>query len=103
MHFLLGFVYNGVSTLSTNLIKEINDQDYDALRTHVVGANYTGRIFNNTIENVQYNDTLFKNVTFKNLNLNHVEFFDCLFDEAEFTNVKSSITVFENSTVKNSR
>lgn len=103
LHLLLGFVYNGISTYSTNMIKEINDRDYYALKRHIVGVNYTGRVFNSTEENVEYGDSIFKNVTFRHLNLNHVEFVNCLFEDVEFTNVKSSISTFENSTIKNCR
>lgn len=85
------------------MIKEMNDRDYYALKRHIVGVNYTGRVFNSTKENVEYSDCIFKNVTFRHLNLNHVEFVNCLFEDVEFTNVKSSISMFENSTIKNCR
>lgn len=99
----MGFVYNGVATFSPAIIKEINDMHYDSSKIHIYNVNYSDLDFNATIENVLYSDCLFKNSTFTHLNLNHVEFFNCIFDEVEFSNVKSSITVFKNSTIKNSR
>lgn len=85
------------------MIKELNDRHYDSSKVHIFEMNYTDIIFNATIDNVKYSDCLFKNSTFTHLNLNHVEFFNCVFDDVEFSNVKSSITVFKNSTIKNSR
>lgn len=81
----------------------MNDMQYYSMRKHINNANYIGIIFNSTIENVQYHDSNFKNVTFSHLDFNHVEFIDCLFDKAEFSNVKTSITYFLNSTIKDSR
>lgn len=93
----------GISNFSTSMIKQIKDQEYFSERKYILNKNFTGVIFNNTLENVQYKNTLFKNVTFKHINLNHVEFLNCTIDEAEFINVKSSITCFKNSTIKDSR
>lgn len=103
LHLLIGFLYMGITTFATSKIREINDLDYFLLKRFVNNANYTELTFNSTIENVQYRDTIFRNVTFTHLDLNHVEFVDCLFDNVEFSNVKSSITYFENSTIKRSR
>lgn len=103
LHLLLGFVYMGVSTLSSGRIKQINDIHYNSLRRYINDANYTGIYFNSTVENVQYKDSTFYNVTFTHLDFNHVEFVNCFFEKTEFSNVKSSITFFINSTVKNSR
>lgn len=103
LHLLLGFVYNGISTFSSAMIKELNDKHYSASRIHIFDENFTDIVFNTTIDNVVYSDCWFKNSTFTHLNLNHVEFFNCVLDEVEFSNVKSSITVFKNSTIKNSR
>lgn len=103
LHLLLGFVYMGISSYSSAMIKDMNDQEYNAMRKYIVHASYVDRVFDATIENIEYRDSLFKNVTFKNLELRHVEFVNCVFDEAEFTNVKSSITYFLNTTVRDSR
>lgn len=103
IHLLLGFVYMGVTTFSSAKIKELNDHQYQLHKKHILNANYTSVTFYSTIENIQYKDSLFKNVTFYHMEFNHVEFLGCTFDETEFTNVKSSITYFENSTVKDSR
>ncbi|XP_017772502.1 PREDICTED: synaptic vesicle glycoprotein 2B-like [Nicrophorus vespilloides] len=103
LHLLLGFIYMGVSSYSAAMIKDINNVEYNSMRRTVINVNYTGTNFNHTIENVQYIGTFFKNVSFKHLEFQHVEFLDCIFEEAEFTNVKSSITYFVNTTIKNSR
>jgi hypothetical protein len=85
------------------MIKQIKDQEYYSDRQYIFNRNFTGIVFNTTLENLQYKNTSFKNVTFKHINLNHVDFQNCTVDEAEFINVKTSITFFENSTIKNSR
>lgn len=85
------------------MIKEFNDAHFSQLKRHISEVNYTGTVFNATIENVEYRDSCFVNVTFKHIEFNHVEFVNCLFEDAEFSNIKSSITYFENSTIKDSR
>lgn len=81
-------------------MKELN---YFSMKRYINNVNYTGYTFNTTIENVQYKESIFKNVSFTHLDFNHVEFVNCIFEEAEFSNVKSSITYFENSTIKDCR
>ncbi|KAI4467048.1 synaptic vesicle glycoprotein 2 [Holotrichia oblita] len=103
LHLLLGFLYMGISTFSASMIKELNNAHFIQLRRHISDVNYTGTVFNATIENVQYRDSYFINVTFKHIEFNHVEFLNCLFEDAEFSDIKSSITYFENSTIKDSR
>ncbi|KAK9711068.1 Pentapeptide repeats (9 copies) [Popillia japonica] len=103
LHLLLGFLYMGISTFSASMIKELNNAHFRQLRRHISDVNYTGTVFNATIENVQYRDSYFINVTFKHIEFNHVEFVNCLFEDAEFSDIKSSITYFENSTIKDSR
>lgn len=103
LHFILGFGYNGISSFSTALIREMNDQEYYSSTTQISNFNFTDSLFNTTIENVQYNESMFKNTTFRHLNLNHVKFLNCVFEDVEFTNVKSSISTFENCTIKNCR
>lgn len=100
LHILLGFVYMGVSTFSTNQIKQLRQEEYLSMRQYVYNANYTDLILNETIENVQYKNSLFKNVTFTHMNLNHVEFLNCSIEDVEFINVKSSITYFQDSIIK---
>ncbi|KRT84537.1 hypothetical protein AMK59_163, partial [Oryctes borbonicus] len=103
LHLLLGFLYMGISTFSASMIKELNNAHFSQLKRHISDVNYTGTVFNATIENVQYRDSYFINVTFKHIEFNHVEFVNCLFEDAEFSDIKSSITYFENSTIKDSR
>ncbi|KAF5270225.1 hypothetical protein FQA39_LY08439 [Lamprigera yunnana] len=103
LHLILGFTYMGISTFSYYRIREMNDLHYFSMKKYLSNQNYTEVTFNSTIENVQYKDSIFRNVTFIHLDFNHVEFVNCLFEEAEFSNVKSSITYFENCTVKDSR
>ncbi|CAH1364203.1 unnamed protein product, partial [Tenebrio molitor] len=103
LHLIVGFTYMGISAFSTSMIKQIKDQEYYSDRQYIFNRNFTGIVFNTTLENLQYKNTSFKNVTFKHINLNHVDFQNCTVDEAEFINVKTSITFFENSTIKNSR
>lgn len=90
----------GVSTFSTNQIKQLRQEEYLSMRQYVYNANYTDLILNETIENVQYKNSLFKNVTFTHMNLNHVEFLNCSIEDVEFINVKSSITYFQDSIIK---
>lgn len=90
----------GVTTFSTEKIKQINDLEYNSLKRHISNENYTDVLFNTTVENVEYKNSIFKNVTFSNLEFNHVKFINCTFDETEFTNVKSSITAFKYSIIK---
>lgn len=66
-------------------------------------GNFTDRAFNDTVENVRYTNTLFHNVTFSHVVFSHVNFINCEFYESEFSNVKSSRTYFENSTIRESR
>lgn len=104
LHLLLGFLYMGIATFSTTIIKEQRDHEYFLQKQYINNTNYSGAIFNSTIiENVWYSNTIFKNVTFVNLNLNHVDFVNCTIEESEFLNVKSSVSYFKNSTVKDSR
>ncbi|KAJ3648424.1 hypothetical protein Zmor_020229 [Zophobas morio] len=103
LHLIVGFTYMGISNFSTSTIKEIKDEEYNLNRKYIFNKNFTGVVFNNTMENLEYVNTTFKNVTFKHINLNHVRFQNCTVDEAEFINVKSSITSFKNSTIKDSR
>lgn len=93
----------GITTFSSSKIKEIKDDEYRLQKKHIVNVNYSGIVFNSTIENAEYRDTTFQNVTFYHMQFNHVDFINCNFDETEFANVKSSITYFYNSTVKESK
>lgn len=93
----------GITTFSSTKIKEINDYEYQLHKKHIINEKFNGTFFNSTIENKQYKGTLFKNVTFYHMQFNHVEFINCTFDETEFANVKSSITYFYNSTIRETR
>lgn len=103
LHLLLGFLYIGVATFSTSLIKELRDEEYFFHRQYIDSTNHFGTVFNHTIENVQYSNNTFKNVTFVNLSLNHVDFLNCTIEESEFVNVKSSVSYFRKSIIKDSR
>lgn len=103
IHFLLGFYYMSVISSSSMFMKDLREHDYWLKKRYIKGENYTGITFNNTLENVQYLDTLFKNVTFTHMNLNHVDFINCSIEETEFVNVKASVTVFRESLVRDSR
>ncbi|KAG5888000.1 hypothetical protein JTB14_016624 [Gonioctena quinquepunctata] len=102
-HFLLGFLYMGVSTFSSTIIKELRDQEYFANKQYVANETFTGVVFNSTIENVRYGNVSFKNATFTHMNLNHVEFVNCTVEESEFINVKASVSYFKDSVIKDSR
>lgn len=103
IHLLLGFTFMGITTFSSSKIKEIRDDEYRLLKKHIVNAQYNGTFFNTTLENTQFKDTYFKNVTFHHMQFSHVDFIGCNFEEAIFSNVKSSITYFYNSTIKESK
>ncbi|XP_060529867.1 synaptic vesicle glycoprotein 2C-like [Cylas formicarius] len=102
VHLLVGLVYMGISTYSTTLIKEEREREYGSHRKFVQDVSFGGT-FNETIENLQYKDCLFRRVTFAHINLNHVEFLNCTFEEAEFINVKTSVSFFEYSIIRDSR
>ncbi|KAF7267284.1 hypothetical protein GWI33_019474 [Rhynchophorus ferrugineus] len=102
VHFLVGFIYTGISTFSSTLIKELREREYLMRKKFVEGQNFTGK-FNETIENVFFRDCAFDNVTFAHLNLIHVNFWNCSVQSSEFVNVKTSVMTFENSVINNSR
>ncbi|XP_044745626.1 synaptic vesicle glycoprotein 2B-like [Coccinella septempunctata] len=103
LHLIYGFVYVGISSFSVSLLKEYKNQEFFSSRTYVQHEFFTDTAFNRSIENVEYKFTTFKNVSFSHINLNHVLFTSCIFDDSEFVNVKTSKTYFEHVTVQNCR
>ncbi|CAH0552105.1 unnamed protein product [Brassicogethes aeneus] len=103
LHLLLGFIYMGVSTFSWSYIKHLRDEEYRSSRQFFDNVTYTGITINDTIDNVQYSNSVFRNMTFTNMGLNHVEFYNCTLEDTEFFNVKASVLRFDISTIKNCR
>ncbi|XP_023311112.1 synaptic vesicle glycoprotein 2B-like [Anoplophora glabripennis] len=103
LHLLLGFLYMGVSTFSTTIIKDLREQEYYLHRQYINNVDYYGVTINKTIENVQYQNTVFRNVTFTHINLNHVDFLNCTIEESEFISVKASVSYFKSSIIKDCR
>ncbi|KAJ8955881.1 hypothetical protein NQ318_005429 [Aromia moschata] len=104
LHLLLGFLYMGVSTFSTNAIRELREAEYQLQKQYVANATpYNGVTFNDTIDNVQYTGVIFRNVTFAHMNLNHVDFVNCTIEESEFINVKASVSYFRESLIRDCR
>lgn len=60
---------------------------------------YSDVNFNQSIENMVYINGRFTNVRFENLILNHVVFDSCYFEHVSFIKIKSSQSLFRNSTI----
>ncbi|KAK9872516.1 hypothetical protein WA026_017983 [Henosepilachna vigintioctopunctata] len=101
LHLLFGFVYMGISSFSVALLKEYKNEDYFSERAYLEHEFYTDMVFNRSKENVEYKYTVFKNVSFYHISLNHVLFSSCIIEDSEFINVKTSKTYFEHVTIKN--
>lgn len=102
-HLLIGFIYMGVATFSFSILKQLRGHEYLLHKQYIDNGNYSEIVFNHSMENIQYANTIFKNATFINLSLNHVDFINCTIEESDFINVKSSVTFFRKSTIKETR
>ncbi|CAH1110318.1 unnamed protein product [Psylliodes chrysocephalus] len=103
LHLLTGFLYMGISTFSTAIIKDLKEEDYSLQKQYINNKNYTSSYFNTTMENIQFKNILFKNATFAHMDLNHVDFINCIVEESEFINVKASVSLFTESIIKDTR
>lgn len=64
-----------------------------------MNVSYSDVNFNQSIENMVYINGRFTNVRFENLILNHIVFDSCHFEQVSFIKIKSSQTIFRNSTI----
>ena len=64
-----------------------------------MNVSYSDMQFNQSIENMIYVNGRFTNVRFQNLILNHVVFDSCYFEQVSFIKIKSSRSLFRNSTI----
>ena len=82
----------------------IKSRDYVTKASFEVDAHYVNKLFNNsTIANTKYINSTFINCTWSEVTLNHVDFINCEIRNSVFTDVKSSRTVFLNSTLVENR
>ncbi|CAG9813745.1 unnamed protein product [Phaedon cochleariae] len=103
LHFLLGFLYTGLTTYTSAIMQDQRDHKYFSDKQYISNENYTGVVFNSTLENREYQNALFKNATFTHLLLNHVGFVNCTVIESEFIDVKASVSYFKDSSIIDSR
>nr|XP_023030215.1 synaptic vesicle glycoprotein 2B-like isoform X2 [Leptinotarsa decemlineata] len=103
LNFLIGFMYTGSSEFIPFSIKVLREQEYFSQKQYINDRTFADTIFNGTMENMRYSNTLFRNVSFRHMSLNHVEFINCTVEESEFINIKTSVSYFKDSVVKDSR
>ncbi|CAH2007800.1 unnamed protein product [Acanthoscelides obtectus] len=103
LHFLLGFLYMGISAFSSTIIKDLREHEYFLHKQYVTNDNFSRIYVNHTMENVEYRSTTFSNATFSHMNLNHVDFVNCTIEDSEFNSVKASVSYFKDTTIKDSR
>ena len=91
--------FYGLSLYFPEHVKLLKGEDYDRRASTVANATYADLLLNTSIENANYVWSTFHNVRFEKLILNHVLFDGCHFDNVSFVNVKSSQSLFRNSTL----
>ena len=95
--------YYGLSIWFPEFIKMIKSRDYVTQASYEIEARYFSKVFNGTIANRKYINSTFVNCTWSDVTLNHVDFINCDIYHSVFTDVKSSRTVFLNSTLVENR
>ncbi|XP_043224835.1 synaptic vesicle glycoprotein 2C-like isoform X2 [Amphibalanus amphitrite] len=101
--FMAAFGYYGLSIWFPEFIKMIKSRDYVTQAAYEIEARYVNKLFNGTIANRKYINSTFVNCTWADVTLNHVDFINCNIYRSVFTDIKSSRTVFLNSTLVENR
>ncbi|XP_066249429.1 synaptic vesicle glycoprotein 2B-like isoform X1 [Euwallacea similis] len=102
LHLICGFASMGVSTFSTSMIKELREWEYLEQKRFVENQSFSG-FYNDSLENVFFKDCTFHDCVFSQMNLVHVNFWNCTIRKSKFFNVKTSILSIENSVVADSQ
>ncbi|XP_046462574.1 synaptic vesicle glycoprotein 2A-like [Daphnia pulex] len=93
------FGYYGLSLWFPEYVKYLKGQDFKLKASTLMNVSYSDIQFNQSIENMIYVNGRFTNVRFQNLILNHVVFDSCHFEQVSFIKIKSSRSLFRNSTI----
>jgi len=93
------FGFYGLSLWFPEYVKLLKGNDFKERALTLTNVSYTDVQFNHSIENVIYTHSNFTNVRFDNLILSHVLFDSCHFQEVSFTRIKSSRSLFRNSSI----
>jgi len=93
------FGFYGLSLWFPEYVKLLKGNDFKERASTLTNVSYINVQFNHSIENVIYTNSTFTNVRFDNLILSHVLFDSCAFQEVTFTRIKSSRSLFRNSSI----
>lgn len=97
------FTYHGLTFYLVEYSKKIQLDEYNNRTVNIFRDSYKDQLFNESIDNQIFTDCLFVNCTFDRIFLSHVHFINCTFTESQFTNIKTSRTFFQHSTLEDVR
>lgn len=83
-------------------VVHMDSVQFEASRETTSNEIIIDKIFNKTLENIEYNNVTFNNCSFNNILMSHVTFNNCSFRNVALSNIKSSFTSFKYTLFVNS-
>uniref|UniRef100_A0AAY4E1V6 Major facilitator superfamily (MFS) profile domain-containing protein n=1 Tax=Denticeps clupeoides TaxID=299321 RepID=A0AAY4E1V6_9TELE len=99
--FTMAFSYYGLSVWFPDMIKHLQNEEYDSKLKVFHREQVKHFHFNFSLENQVHKEGEYVNDKFINIEMKHVKFEDSLFEDCYFEDIRSTQTFFENCTLRN--
>ncbi|XP_045528831.1 synaptic vesicle glycoprotein 2C-like [Pieris brassicae] len=91
-----------LSAAVPSTVLSIETEAFLLSRRRVTNLTYENENYNETLENIDFYDVTFRNVTFRDMLMSHVTFYNNTFLNVAFSNIKTSYTSFKGCLFVNS-